>query len=393
MHYSSQNRCTRRVQRHLKAALAVAVLMASPAAFAVEFQAGDWTIDVGGFINAYYTTVECKGDPVGGLALAGEALGCGGSDSRTTIGNGLLPNALVTKFSTEQNGYDIGGTLSIMAHTATSSAIAPNSGVDVRQAFFTIGNADIGTFKLGRDYGVFGSGAILGDMTLLGVGMPIQATQRGRVSLGHIGAGYSYLGHYGQLAWSSPGSSGFGVTAALISPVDNGLAHQSGSAPQVQAQLKWSSDALNVWLGGKMQKFEAIDPAVSDDFTMRGLELGASGALGAFSWLASVQSGRGLGILSDGDQEDTRSTNWLAQGRFAVTEKLDFGLNYGISRNKDATPVTGGLKSNANATAGAYYQITPAVTLVMELAQTRSKSFDGDTAKMNGVSLGGIVFF
>ena len=51
----------------------------------------------------------------------------------------------------------------------------------------------MGTFKLGRDYGVFGANAILNDMTLLGAGAPTQATQRGRVTLGHIGAGYTYL--------------------------------------------------------------------------------------------------------------------------------------------------------------------------------------------------------
>lgn len=373
----------------LTAALCACGIASSQAA---EFQAGDWRIDVGGFINAYYTAVDCDDGAVGGLALGGQALGCGGSDNRTTIGNGLLPNALVTKFSGHQAGYDIGGNISIMAHTATSSAIAPNSGVDVRQAFFTIGNQNIGTFKLGRDYGVFGSNAILTDMTLLGVGMPIQATQRGRVSLGHIGAGYSYLGNYGQLAWSSAGTEGFGFTGALISPVDNGANHDAGAAPQVQAQVSWNSDGFKAWVGGKTQKFEATLPGQSD-FTMRGVEAGVSATVGAFSLLANIQSGKGLGILSDGDQEDTKSTNWLAQGSFAASEKLKLGLNYGISRNKDETPVTAGLKSNANLTAGAYYQLTPSVTLAFELAQTRSKGFAGESARMNGASFGGIVFF
>lgn len=226
--------CTTRRSHHRirprALALAAALLGSVSTAHAVEIQAGDWKIDVGGFINAYYTYTNCDGDAVGGFALASQGLGCGGQGARSTIGNGLLPNALVTKFSTNQEGYDIGGTIAIMAHTATSSAIAANSGVDVRQAFVTIGNGDIGTFKLGRDYGVFGSSAILGDMTLLGVGMPVQATQRGRVALGHIGAGYSYLGHYGQVAWTSPALGGSSVTLAVMSPVDNGLAGTHGAA-------------------------------------------------------------------------------------------------------------------------------------------------------------------
>ncbi|MFT3761063.1 MAG: porin [Pseudoxanthomonas sp.] len=372
---------------------AAALAFAMQAGHAAEFQAGDWKIDVGGFINAYYTYTSCGDTAVGGLALAGNALGCGGKDARSTVGNGLLPNALVTKFSGNQGGYDIGGTLAIMAHTATSSAIDPNSGVDVRQAFFTIGNESIGSFKLGRDYGVFGSNAILGDMTLLGAGAPIQATQRGRVALGHIGAGYSYLGTYGQIAWTSPAFSGSNFTVALVSPVDNGGNYDSGTGPQFQAQYGWSGNGVKVWIGGKYQKFEAPDGSGLDDFTMSGGEVGASFTAGRFSALANFQSGKGLGILSDGDQEDTKSSNWLVQGAFDATDRLKLGLNYGISKNRDETPATAGLESNANATLGAYFKLTPSVTLVGEVSRTRSKAFNGDTADMDGVALGGIVFF
>lgn len=390
---AAMRRTHRRIHRR---ALALAALLGSiPAAHAVEIQAGEWKVDVGGFVNAYYTYTNCTGDTVGGLALAGRALGCGGQGARSTIGNGLLPNALVTKFSTHQEGYDIGGTIGIMAHTATSSAIAPNSGVDVRQAFFTVGNADLGTFKLGRDYGVFGSSAILGDMTLLGVGMPIQATQRGRVSLGHIGAGYSYLGTYGQMAWTSPAFGGSNVTVAVMSPVDNGLAgtHDAASAPQVQAQYAWDGNGVKVWVGGKYQKFEPIDGTGGQPFTMSGGEIGASFTAGKFSALANVQSGKGLGILSDGDQLDTKSTNWLVQGAYDITGKLKIGANYGESRNADDAPGTGGLESNCNGTLGLYYKLTKSVTLVGEASQTRSTAFDGAEATMDGYAVGGIVFF
>ena len=390
---AARNPMSNPIRRIRQYALMVPVLLAlAPAAQAAEFEAGDWKIDVGGFVNAYYTTVSCGDEVVGGLALAGQALGCGGEDSRTTIGNGLLPNALVTKFSSVQGGYDVGGTIGIMAHTATSSSIAANSGVDVRQAFFTVGNQDIGTFKLGRDYGIFGSSAILSDMTLLGVGAPIQATQRGRVALGHIGAGYTYLGNYGQIVYSSPSMGGFAFTGGLFSPVDNGGAYVSKAAPQVQAQVSWSNDTFKVWAGAKTQRFyNSADD--SDSFTMSGGEIGASVKAGRFGLLANVQSGKGLGILSDGDQEQTRSTNWLAQGTFAATDKLKLGLNYGLSRNKDETAATGGLKSNANATLGAYYSLTKSITLGFEAGRTESEGFDGEKVRMDGASIGGIVFF
>lgn len=381
-------------RRQLTAACAIALLSLDfSTAHAVELTAGDWKVDVGGYINAYYTSVSCSGDAIGGAALASRGLGCGGEKDRTTIGNGLLPNALVTKFSTEQSGYAIGGQIAIMAHTATDSAISPNSGVDVRQAFFTVGNADIGTFKLGRDYGIFGSNAILSDMTLLGVGAPVQATQRGRVSLGHIGAGYTYLGNYGQVAWSSPTAGGVSFTGALVSPVDNGAGLVSNASPQLQAQVSWASEGFKAWLGGKSQQFDAPSGSEADGFTMTGVELGASLTAGRFGLLANVQAGKGLGILADGDQGDVKSTNALAQGTFGITDKVKFGLSYGISRNRDDLPGTGGLKSNANLTAGMYWTLTPSVTLAAELGQTRSRDFDDGRARMNGGSIGGIIFF
>ncbi len=365
---------------------------------AVDIKAGDWTVGIGGIVNAYYTVVSCKGDAVGGLALGSQGLGCGGQQDRTTIGNGLLPNGLVASAASTQGGYDVKALIGIYNSTATDSAIGQNSVVDVRQAYFTFGNASMGTVKLGRDYGIFGASAILSDMTLLGAGAPVQATQRGRVTLGHIGAGYSYLGNYGQMAYSSPKSaSGIGVDIGVMSPVADtpvvaGSTYTSDSSPQLQGQVTYTAGGLKMWLGAKTQKFDSVTPGV-DDLTMRGMELGASYSAGALGLLANVQSGKGLGILSDADQGDVKSLNYLAQATFKASEKVKLGLSYGVSENDDNTAGTGGLKSNANLTLGAYYTLNSAITLVAEVGQTRSRGFDGSTARMNGAALGGIIFF
>ena len=81
------------------------------------------------------------------------------------------------------------------------------------------------------------------------------------------------------------------------------------------------------------------------------------------------------------------------QGTYKPAPSLKLGLGYGISRNSENTVGTGGLKSNANLTLGLYYALTPAITLVGEAGQTRSKGFDGGEARMHGGSLGGIIFF
>ena len=143
-----------------------------------------------------------------------------------------------------------------------------------------------------------------------------------------------------------------------------------------------------VWAGLKSQKFEG--PA-NNGFTMNGAELGGSFTLDAFGLLANVQSGKGLGVLSDGDSGPRRQTNYLVQGTFQATPKLKLGVNWGESRLRDGAGTD--LRSNANLTGGLYFGITKSVTLTGELSHTASKSVAGDTAKLDGAAVGAILFF
>ena len=372
-------------------AFPLALLAAAGSAQAVDFKAGEWDLSLGGFINAYYTYASCSGNQaITGTALASQALGCNGKKDSTVIGNGLLPNALVVGAKTQQGGYDIGATLMIGAAVATGSAIGSNSAVDVRQGFFTLGKADMGTFKIGRDYGIFGANAILSDMTLLGVGQATAATQRGRVSLGHIGAGYTYLGHYGQFSYSSPTVQGFSANAGLFSPVD-GSNPATGSSPQMQAQLAYAFTGGKAWAGLKTQNFDASAVGANDSFRMNGAEVGMSLQLGQFGLLANYQNGKGLGLLSDGDSGASKQDNLLLQGTFNLTPSLKLGLGWGETRLKAGAGNT--LESNTSTTLGAYYKLVPSVTLVGELSQTESKPFVGARAKQSAVSAGAILFF
>ena len=392
------------------AGIACAALFAGSAG-AVGLQGDNWTVDVGGIVNAYYTATSCSGDQIGGPALASRALGCAGENHKTSIGNGLLPSGLITKWKTQQEGFDIGGTIGIMVHTATSSGVATNTNVDVRQAFFTIGTPEWGSFKVGRDYGVFGANAILNDMTLLGAGAPTQATQRGRVTLGHIGAGYTYLQNYGQMTYTSPGfGNGFTFTAGLMSPVDAGV-YSSKNYPQLQAQLQYTNETIKAWIGAKTQRYFAntavpIDPndpnagfiiTADDDFNEFSAEVGASFTAGAFGFLANVQAGNGIGILGDADQGDIDGLNYLLQGTYKFTDKMKFGLSYGLSKNDEDklynTVLNAGFKSNENLTAGLYYALTSSITLAAEVGETRSKDYFDQEAKQFGGSFGGIIFF
>ena len=86
-----------------------------------------------------------------------------------------------------------------------------------------------GGIKIGRDLGIFGSDAILSDMTLLGVGTVSDLTRGGgNTTLGRIGVGYLYADWKGQIQYSSPKFGGFSFNIAVVDPW--GLVDLSGAS-------------------------------------------------------------------------------------------------------------------------------------------------------------------
>lgn len=378
----------------LRALAPIALFVACGAASAVGLKAGDWDLSVGGFVNTYYTYAHCNGNQaITGLALATKGLGCNGRNNSTVIGNGLLPNALIVSAKTNQAGYDIGATVMIAHAVATGSALAANSQVDVRQSFMTVGRKDAGTLKLGRDYGMFGFNATVSDMTLIGVGLPTAATQRGRVSLGHIGAGYTYLGNYGQIIYTTPSLGGFTLSGGAFSPVDSGPLNNTfaqDSAPQFQAQAAFAFEGGKIWVDGKTQRFDSAVAGVNG-FRMSGGEVGASYSFGPVDVLGNFQFGKGLGILSDGDSGSKKQRNLLAQGTYKLTPAFKLGASWGQSKFNSGAGAE--LETNDNVTVGGYYKVTKDLTAIAELSRSTSDPFAGGNAKQKGLSIGAFLFF
>jgi len=74
----------------IKLAVASALVAAATSANAgIIVPAGDWTLDIGGVVNAYYTHTSFSGDTGAGAAPLG--LGDGNGDSTSNITTGLLP--------------------------------------------------------------------------------------------------------------------------------------------------------------------------------------------------------------------------------------------------------------------------------------------------------------
>ena len=106
--------------------LAAALLAAASSANAgISIPAGDWTLDIGGVVNAFYTNAKVSG-----------------AKSASNIGTGLLPNVLAVSGSTRQNDLDVGFTISIEPGGYTNHSLIQGGAAtqENRQAFFTFGD-------------------------------------------------------------------------------------------------------------------------------------------------------------------------------------------------------------------------------------------------------------
>ena len=85
-----------------KLGLAVAgalVAFSSAANAGITIPAGDWTVDIGGNVNAYYTRVESDTTTSAGVKSS--------AADANTIGTGLLPAAFGIGAKTRQNDLDV----------------------------------------------------------------------------------------------------------------------------------------------------------------------------------------------------------------------------------------------------------------------------------------------
>jgi len=130
--------------KKISLALASLGLLGASAAQAIDIQAGDWKLGIGGNVNGFMTSNSCQSGTgakvVGGLACAG--------DSNIGIQNGLLPNEISFTASTRQDDLDISATISLWptidttaaGQTGTGSG-TPGTGLNTRQGFFTFGDS------------------------------------------------------------------------------------------------------------------------------------------------------------------------------------------------------------------------------------------------------------
>ena len=402
----------------IKLAVAAALLAgASSANAGIMIPAGDWTLDIGGIVNAYYTHTNASGDAVG-LGGATER----GDKSVSNITTGLLPNYLSVSGKTRQNDLDVGFTISLNPGASTTQSGIQNSpnNQENRQAFLTFGDKSWGSIKIGKDLGIYASDAILNDMTLLGVGSGAGLLAGNTTTLGRIGTGFQYADWKSQIAYSSPNWNGFSFTAGVTqawntypvapsNPFSSATSSgRGGSSPAFEgkASYEWAGDfGGKVWASGMTQKVEELTFGKVNLGSDRASawDIGATVNVAGFGLTGYYGEGKGMGTtvqLRDGfdaNGNDRDSDDWYVQGTYTIPGAgTKLGLSYGES-TLDGNRGEFDEYSNRMWTVGAYHPITKHLNLVAEYSDVKSEvkvpgpgDIDG---KSKTIALGAILFF
>jgi len=416
------------MNKKLGLAVAGAVLAfgASAANAGIIIPAGDWTIDIGGNVNTYYTNTRFSGDAFQNISRANQ------------VSTGLLPSALGIGGKTRQNDLDIAFQFTFFvgansdsgfgttgAHAGDTGAYQSRAGdgnsINVRQAYLTFGDASWGTVKAGRDLGLFGSDAILSDMTLLGVG--VGAGGPGNSTLGRIGSGYVYADWVGQIQYASPNWNGFSFAVAAREGLRNNLNASTSDKSKLgfdaKASYEWTGDVSGkVWVGYITQKHEdsafnslVVDPvtgvvssvgATADGYRSRGYDIGGKINVADFGLVGYYYDGKGLDVQTGGQLgglqflggNKSDDKGGYVQGTYklpGVGTKL--GLSYGISKSEADDKSYD--RENRSWIVGAYHPLTKSLNLVAEYANQKVENnvAGGLDGKAKTISLGAILFF
>jgi predicted porin len=406
-----------------KLSLAVASALLASASVAnagIMIPAGDWTLDIGGVVNAYYThtsfdTVQhTKG--YGGLLFTGSNTlgGSAGDESVSNITTGLLPNYLSVSGKTRQNDLDVGFTISINPGASTTQAGIQGSQQENRQAFLTFGDKSWGSIKLGKDLGIYASDAILNDMTLLGVGSGAGGLAGNTTTTGRIGTGFMYADWKSQVAYSSPNWNGFSFTAGVtqgwnaidVAIGSDATVQRGGSNPAFEgkASYEWAGDfGGKVWVSGISQEIDGLGVASNLNDTANSFDIGATVNVAGFGLTGYYYTGEGIGqtVQFNGGYDTTGksrdSDGYYVQATYTIPGAgTKLGASWGQSTLEGNGALDTGLGANeledSMWTIGAYHPLTKHLNLVAEYSVVKSE-FGALENEGKTVALGAILFF
>jgi len=266
----------------------------------------------------------------------------------------------------------------------------------------TIGNANIGTFSLGRNFGLFGFDAIINDMTLPGVGVGGAASggAPANTSLGSIGFGYIYTDTLAQMNYTTPSFGGLTATVGIFDPVEPlfQAAATPKAAPGFHGKPAYKAGDLYLSSSFLTQKQEGVTDA--GDFKSRAFDIGGKYTFGPAAVMAYWYTGKGVGttglfVLSDdGAGNERDSDGFIAQATYTIGD-TKLGVNYGESNLDKATSADAPnlLKKNSKYTLGVYHSLTPNLTLLAEFSDVKTEAHNNAENKSSNFNVGAYLSF
>ncbi|CAN1537246.1 hypothetical protein MCEORH2_01659 [Methylophilaceae bacterium] len=395
----------------IKLAVASALLAAASSASAAGgIVAGDWTIDIGGNVNAYYISNSSKDSNTVAGGLANTAAGTLQGNNAQSINTGLLPSWLGFTGKTRQNDLDVEFAISLQPGASSKTSLAGGGGTENRQAYISFGDKSWGTILLGKNLGEFGRDAILLDQTLLGVGSQgVVGTAGGTTTtLGRIGTGFLYADFQGQMNYTTPNFNGFQAVAGVVQPINTlnqgtslaSSGSQSQPAFEAKASYSFAGDVSGkVWVEGKTQK---VDYTASVTNTAEAYAVGANVNMAGFGLVAYYYDAKGAGttawlmdgVAANGNRRD--SNGGYVQGSFTVPGVgTKVAASWGESNLDLAAGETNAtlVSKNEMITVGAYHPLTKHLNLVAEYSEVKATNQAGANNKSDILSAGAILFF
>jgi predicted porin len=390
----------------------------------IGMHVGPVDISFSGNVNAFY--VQDYPDKAGASTRVDGGLANTGGSSSASVRNGLLPGNFSINLKTRQEGYDIGVTFGFYpginnsvgggsgANSGGSANALGTPGIDFRQQFITVGTEHMGTFKAGRDIGLFAQEAILNDFTLFGVGTPSGNNAPGNTTLGRIGLGYIYTDWIPQLTYTSPSFGGLQAAAGVFTPLnavnfsgDSGTltAHEQ---PQIQAKLAYTvADGAfgpvgaKFWANMVTEDLKSAPGQSGGSHRAIGGDFGTKLTLGGLGLMLYGYTGDGIGstaLFFDAVSATgaTRSSDGgIAQLTYTFFDRVTIGGSYGVSNlslaSGEVNPTL--LKYNESESFGLHYKLTDWVNLIGEYTHTHARAQGGNSASEDTLAAGTILFF
>ncbi len=451
------------------AAIAVPAIMAVAVAQPAEAKIlimgdGGWEISFDGSVNGFYTftskeelpgTVAGTAATGGGTYIGGILGGNANGDDDSRVQSGLLPTFFGVNINAPTtNGLDMGFRFSIDPTIANGHAKNGRVDIDLRENFFTVGGS-FGTVQVGRSLSHFGSGAIVSDMTLFGVGAPSAGNGTG---LGRIGFGYQYANFNANIRYTTPDFNGFKISGGVYDP-STMLSEAAGynaaetESPRFEGTANYAGDfngvSISAWVDGMIQEAQfatgadtrlgtvtaanaaalvnggttAVASANNSD-SMTGWGFGGGAVLGyaGFTLTGYGYTGEGLGMGlsyntfgaasgksgSDilGNERDV--DGYYVQGTYAFGQGTSVGVSYGLT-SQDETTVDTLIRNNTTANtansgniyteeqsmidAMVWHDINKNLRIVGEYSHMEAEFFDGADYDADSVSVGGFFFW